>query len=244
MVPNAPWISPIWAASRTAARAFSGLTRMFMVCLLAGPGRRRPLRRLSRSYAPMRRFEIADRVRLQAPDETLEANSAGRLGPSFMFRVPSVCRRASQGRLRIARASLRNPGANEPTAGGVAPPAHCEQAAPLAPAVICGPATRSISRPAIAGEIDDVVGELVHGSPPLWFLSKAGRRAAGRLGLTDDSRTGFRPVDAREVLGRRIGEPVRERAARDGTAHVSSVGLMEAGRNESQADTRLNDPSN
>src|SRR5271166_4027898 len=63
MVPNAPWISPIWAASRTAARAFSGLTRMFMVCLLAGPGRRRPLRRLSRPYAPMRRFEIADRVR-------------------------------------------------------------------------------------------------------------------------------------------------------------------------------------
>jgi hypothetical protein len=46
-------------------------------------------------------------------------------------------------------------------------------------------------------------------------------------------------VDDVDVYGQRIGEPVRERAARDGTAHVSSVGLMNAGWNEFQADNRL-----
>ena len=53
------------------------------------------------------------------------------------------------------------------------------------------------------------------------------------LGLPDDSRTSFRPVDADDVSGRRIGEPVRKRAAQDGTAHVSTVELRNAGRNES-----------
>jgi hypothetical protein len=79
-----------------------------------------------------------------------------------------------------------------------------------------------------------------------WFMARlrfgfvqAGRRAAERLGLTDDSHTGFRPVDAHDVSGRRIGEPVRERAAQEGTAHVSTVGLRDAVWNESQADNRL-----
>jgi hypothetical protein len=68
-------------------------------------------------------------------------------------------------------------------------------------------------------------------------MSKAGRRAPERLGLTDVS--GFRPVDADDVYRRRIGGPVRKRAARVGTAHVSSVGLRSVGRNAFQADNQL-----
>ena len=48
------------------------------------------------------------------------------------------------------------------------------------------------------------------------------RLLSGSLPLTD-ARTGFRPVDANDVGGRRTGEPVRDRAAQDGTAHVSTV---------------------
>ena len=44
-----------------------------------------------------------------------------------------------------------------------------------------------------------------------------------------DSRTGFRPVDANDVDGRRTSEPVRDRAAQGGTAHVSTVELRNAG---------------
>ena len=174
-----------------------------------------------------------------APVETLEANSAGGLGSSFMLGGPSVCRGASQRRLRFAGAPVRGPGANKPAAGGVAPPAACEQAGPVAPALGCGPATRGVSRPAIEGKIDDVIGELVHGSPPLWFRPKPEDERPRGLGLTGDSRTGFRPVDADDVLGRRIVVLVRERAARDGTAHVSTVELRNAGRKESQADNHL-----
>jgi hypothetical protein len=68
-------------------------------------------------------------------------------------------------------------------------------------------------------------------------VSKAGGRAPERLGLTDVS--GFRPVDGYDVYRRRIGEPVRERAARDGTAHVSSIGLRSVDRNAFRADNRL-----
>jgi hypothetical protein len=53
-----------------------------------------------------------------------------------------------------------------------------------------------------------------------------------------DSRTGFRPVDANDVDGRRTSEPVRDRAAQDGTAHVSTVELRNASRNEFQTDNR------
>jgi len=45
------------------------------------------------------------------------------------------------------------------------------------------------------------------------------------LGLTDDSRTGFRPVDADDVSKRRNCEAVLDRAAQDGTTHVSTVGF-------------------
>ena len=105
---------------------------------------------------------------LEAPVEMPEAKSAGRLGPSFMLWGPSACQRASQRRLRVARTPLRRPGANEPTGGGVTPPPAVQQSAFAAR---CG------GRPAIAGEIDDVIGELVHGSPPLWYVQS--RKTSG-----------------------------------------------------------------
>src|ERR1700687_4343830 len=128
MVPKAPWIWPMWASSRTATRAAPGLTRMVMGRPpWPNPRRRGAALRLLWSYALAQRFEIAVWVLLGAPVETLVAISAGRLGPSFMVRGPSVCQRASQGGLRFARVPLHGPGAHEPAGRGIAPPAASEQ---------------------------------------------------------------------------------------------------------------------
>ena len=64
--------------------------------------------------------------------------------------------------------------------------------------------------------------------------SKAGKRTVAGLDPTN-SHTGFRPVDANNVNERRIREFVRDRAAQDGTAHVSTVELRNVGRNGFQA---------
>ena len=68
---------------------------------------------------------------------------------------------------------------SQPAANGLWQKTDEQTGAPVAP-VRGGQSTRGAIRPAIAGEIHDNIGELVHGSPPLG-LSKAGRRAAARL---------------------------------------------------------------
>jgi hypothetical protein len=185
------------------------------------------------SYARARRCEIANRVPSGAPVETREANSAGHLGPCSSS-SPSACQKESQEGC-APRASVRALQAQ--TGLPVTPPTADERIAWPGAEERRGATTYAVPRLAIAGEVDNI-GELVHGSPPLWLMSKAVRRASERLGPADVSATGFRPVDA-DAGRRRIRDPVRERAARDAAAHVSSVGLGSADWNAVQAGDRL-----
>ncbi len=103
-----------------------------------------------------------------APVETLEAISTGLLGPLFMFDVLQAARERHEGGSAL-RADRRLPEADQLAGRAIAPPSALETAGLEA---MTAEVKRNFCRPALAGDIDNEIGELVHGSPPLWFCPK------------------------------------------------------------------------